>query len=87
MLLSIPPPAPGRRKAGTRRVLQHVVLALSLLCSRGAEALTLDALLRLPLERLLQLQVAVRGAALPPRACAVDRLCIASDGRRHVIAH
>jgi hypothetical protein len=86
MPLSISPPLPGRGKAGTRRVLQHGVLALSLLCSRGAEALTLDALLRLPLERLLQLQVAVRGAALPALECGMHRPCNPSDGRRHVAA-
>jgi hypothetical protein len=85
MSVSISPPWPGRGIGSTRRVLQHGLLALGLLCSSGSEALTLDALLRLPLERLLELQVAVRRTSLPPQACGVDLLCGGSDGRRHVV--
>ena len=44
---------PGR----CRRALHHGVLALALACSGAAEAYTLDALLRLPLERLLALRI------------------------------
>jgi hypothetical protein len=59
--------------------VQHAALALGLLCSCGTEALTLDALLRLPLERLLQLHV--RGTAAG--ACRGEPWCGGLDGRQH----
>jgi hypothetical protein len=79
-------PTPRRSHADVRRAVQHAALALGLLCSCGTEALTLDALLRLPLERLLQLHIAGRAAALAPGACNGDRLCSGFDGRPHGLA-
>ena len=49
----------GRR----RRAVQHAVLALGLAASGWADACTLDALLRMPLEQLLRLDVALRRLA------------------------
>ena len=56
-----------------RRVVQHGLLALGLVTSTWADAYTLDALLRLPLERLLQLQITPRRtAALAPRSAIAE---------------
>ena len=47
--------SPWRRRAGA------LLLASTLLSAGAAEAYTLEALLRLPLERLLELRITVRG--------------------------
>jgi len=71
--------APSRRLGGAgtwQRVARHAVLALGAVAMGAADACTLDALLRLPLERLMELRVTaphmVQGALkIDPMAGAV----------------
>ena len=53
MATSPPLRSEGRGAGRRRRGLRHATLALLLGCSGGADACTLNALLKLPLERLL----------------------------------
>ena len=46
------------------RMAQHAMLAAALLTANTAEAWTLDALLRLPLEHLMELKVTVQRKAM-----------------------
>ena len=55
------PVSRGNRRR--RRAVQHALLALGLAASGWADACTLDALLHLPLEQLLRLDVAPRRLA------------------------
>lgn len=60
-----------RRVHAVWRVARHMALAVSLFTSGAAEAWTLDALLQLPLERLLELSVTVQDTPAPgPLICA-----------------
>ena len=70
---------PGR----WRRAVQHGLLALALAASGGADACTLDALLRLPLERLLQLDIAVRRVSRNASFCALEPQCPTARGEPH----
>ena len=55
------PVSRGNRRR--RRAVQHALLALGLAASGWADACTLDALLHLPLEQLLRLDISPRRAA------------------------
>ncbi len=56
------PKTDPHRARAWRRAAHHAVLATALLTASTVEAWTLDALLRLPLERLMELRVAVQHA-------------------------
>ena len=73
------PASRGNRRR--HRAVQHALLTLGLAASGWADACTLDALLRLPLEQLLRLDVAPRrllrnGSDVP------EPVCLMADGRR-----
>ena len=76
-------PSCGSRPAWRRR-LAYVLLVLSLSLSGVAEAYTLEALLRLPLERLMQLTISARRVAQAgDQALQTARVALA-DGSGHV---
>ena len=53
----------SRRARAWRRMALHAVLTLGVLTAGTAEAWTLDALLQLPLERLMELRVTAQRTA------------------------
>jgi hypothetical protein len=61
--MAMPHTPPVRSTPPWRRAVQHGVLALGLAASSVADAYTLDALLRMPLERLLQLTISAKRAS------------------------
>ena len=66
-----------------RRAVQHALLALGLAASGWADACTLDALLRLPLEQLLRLDVTSRRVARNSSGHVPEAAYPMPDGERN----
>ena len=77
------PTTPPARRALRMRALRHVLLCIGLVAPGWADAWTLDALMRLPLERLMELQVTPQRGADDRGACPRQAPCAAKNGGRH----